>query len=136
MFSICLELNAAIEWLVKDYSNKSGIEFKLNSKINNIDLNPEYSTEVFRILQEALTNVIRHAKATRVIVEISEKENNYIITVKDNGRGIKENEITSMLSMGILSMRERALLFNGNIELSGKKGKGTTLIIKIPISEK
>ena len=98
-------------------------------------MNSEYSTEVFRILQEALTNVIRHANATQVIVEISEIEDNYIVAVKDNGRGIKENEITSMLSMGILSMRERALLFNGNIELSGKKGKGTKLIIKIPKSK-
>jgi PAS domain S-box-containing protein len=131
-----LGIKAAIEWLVKDYSSKSEIEYKLNSKINNIELNPEHSTEVFRIIQEALTNVLRHAKATQVIVEISEKEDNYVVMVKDNGRGIKENEITSMLSMGILSMRERALLFNGNIELSGKKGKGTTLIIKIPILKK
>ncbi len=131
-----LGIKAAIEWLVNDYSSKTGIEFKLNSKIDNIDLNPEHSTEVFRILQEALTNVIRHANATRVNVNISVEKNDYIIEVNDNGKGITESEISSMLSMGILSMRERAILFGGDIELSGKKGKGTILSIKIPISKK
>jgi len=127
-----LGLIPAIEWLIKDFKEKSGLECKFEKKTESIDLNPRNSTEVFRILQEALTNIARHAQASKVIIQLDYNKHGYEITVKDDGRGIKEEEKKSPYSLGLMGMRERAMIFGGNIEFSRKVKKGTELLIKIP----
>jgi len=95
----------------------------------------EQATELFRIFQELLTNVARHAEATKVAVVLDEVENEMYLEVRDNGRGILEEEINSPVSLGILGMEERAARLGGLIVFAGKPGKGTTARVTIPIEQ-
>ena len=92
----------------------------------------ELNTAFFRIFQEALTNVIRHAKATKVQVRLAEAVGHVVLEVKDNGRGISEAEIHNTKSIGLLGIRERAALLGGILLIKGERGKGTTLTARIP----
>jgi signal transduction histidine kinase len=96
-------------------------------------LNQEESTAVFRIFQEALTNILRHSGATRVDVTMVEKGDAFVLTIRDNGRGITEDEKSGPSSIGLLGMRERAHLIGGEIEITGIEGEGTTVTVAIPI---
>ena len=95
-------------------------------------LDPARSTAVFRILQESLTNIARHAKATRVIVDLRSEPDCVILTVRDNGIGIDEKAIDAAKSMGLLGMRERALSFGGTAEVSRLPQGGTLLTARLP----
>ena len=91
---------------------------------------------VFRIFQEALTNILRHARATRVEIAVREEDGRFILTISDNGRGITEDEKAGRLSLGILGMRERAHLIGGEFEITGLEGKGTLVTVRVPLSAK
>lgn len=95
-------------------------------------MDKEQSTAIFRILQETLTNVARHANATRVNISLRKKAGNLILEVRDNGKGITESDISNPRSLGLLGMKERALLLGGNFKLSGTLGKGTIVTVRIP----
>ena len=127
-----LGLLPAIEWVVEDFKSKSGINCKLNSKLDKIDIVSEHSTEVFRIIQEALTNIVRHADASFVNINILRENDNIIVEIIDDGKGIKNSDISSPLAFGLLGMNERSSLFGGKIEISGETDKGTKLILYIP----
>jgi two-component system sensor histidine kinase UhpB len=86
----------------------------------------------FRIFQEALINVARHSGADKVTVLFREEDGYLTLEVMDNGRGIKEDEMLGMKSLGILGMRERALVFGGELSISGEPGGGTPVVLKIP----
>lgn len=131
-----LGLLPAIEWLVEDFSKKSGIKFQINSEVKELNIGSQFSTEVFRILQEILTNIIRHAKATKGTIDIYIKNDKYIIDVKDNGIGIKQDSINSAYSLGILGMKERTSIFGGHIEFSNYEKQGTKVSIEIPMTNK
>jgi signal transduction histidine kinase len=88
---------------------------------------------VFRIFQEILTNVTRHAQATKLEVVIEFKSNNLTMSVSDNGIGITEIDISDPRSLGLLGMRERALICGGQVEITGSKGVGTKVIVSIPV---
>jgi signal transduction histidine kinase len=94
---------------------------------------------VFRIFQEALTNVARHARATKVAVVLRESERSLfgdeslVLEIRDNGRGITEEEVLNQESLGLLGMKERVLAFGGELSIHGEPGGGTTLILKIPL---
>jgi two-component system, NarL family, sensor histidine kinase UhpB len=90
---------------------------------------------MFRIVQEALTNILRHAQATRVGVAMREEDGMFILTVADNGRGITPAEVLSKGSLGLLGMQERAHLFGGRVDIDGLKGTGTTLHVRIPLGK-
>ena len=94
-------------------------------------MSQEQATAIFRIFQEALTNILRHAQATRVNITIAEEEGAYVVEVRDNGRGITEEERTGSRSLGLLGMRERAQLIGGTIDLTGLPGKGTVLTVRV-----
>ena len=128
-----LGLTAAVEWQAQDFQNRTGIKCKFNSSLNDIALDRERSTAVFRIFQETLANVARYANATRVNISLEDDFDNLILIVEDNGRGITGSEISSPKSLGLLGMRERALVFGGEVKIFGAPGKGTTVILKIPI---
>ena len=128
-----LGLIPAIEWEVQDFENRTGITCVFNSSTQEIDLDRDRLTAVFRIFQETLTNVSRHAKATRVKINLEESADSLILRIEDNGKGIKESEVSHPKSLGLLGMRERALLFGGKVIITGEQGKGTTVFVSIPL---
>jgi PAS domain S-box-containing protein len=129
-----LGLVEAIEWEMQQFQARTGIICHCDCRIEEIPLNADQSTAAFRILQEALTNVLRHARATRVSVIMKEEGGEFVLTINDNGRGIKEHEKSGRLSLGILGIEERAHLVGGKVEIAGREGAGTSVIIRFPIS--
>jgi signal transduction histidine kinase len=99
---------------------------------DDIVIDQERTTAIFRIFQETLTNVTRHAEATRVDVGLGRENGNIVLEVRDNGRGIAEEQLSSGRSLGILGMRERALLLGGELTITGAPGKGTIVKVLIP----
>jgi PAS domain S-box-containing protein len=132
-----LGLMAAIEWQVRQFQNRTGIIVRCEWDIENPDLSRVQSVAVFRIFQEALTNILRHAQATNVHIQAKEEDGELILTINDNGRGITEDEKSGEHTLGLLGMRERAHLVGGRIEITGSIGEGTTVVVRIhPSGEK
>ena len=130
-----LGIVAAIEWQLREFKNRSGIACEFDSRVEDLPLSKGQSTAVFRILQETLTNVARHADASRVEVSLEEREEDVVLRLLDDGRGIEETDVRNLKSLGLLGMRERALLFGGEVRIDGKRGKGTTVTVRIPLGE-
>ncbi len=129
-----LSLVATIEWQLQEFQTRSGIQGKLISAPEETTLDADGATTVFRIFQEILTNVTRHAQATQIEVNVEENATFLTLHVQDNGRGITENEIHSSKSIGLLGMRERARLRAGEVHFQGTPGKGTTVTVRLPLS--
>ena len=131
-----LGLGEGIELEALQYQARTGIRCHFEWSSKNVDLNQEQSTAIFRIFQEALTNTLRHAQATRVDIALSEEAGEFVLTVSDNGRGITEDDKSRMKSLGILGMRERAHLIGGEINITGVKAQGTVVTVRVPISKR
>ncbi len=131
-----LGLTAAIEWHVEEFQKSTGIRCDLKLSTNGFTLEQERSIAVFRIFQEILTNVARHAQATRVDITFDEHDRDLILTAQDNGRGIKASEFSNPKSLGLIGMRERALLLGGEVNIRGVRGKGTTVTLRVPLDKK
>ena len=127
-----LGLAAAIEWQVREFQTRTGIICHCEFAIENVELTQEESTAVFRIFQEALTNILRHAQATGVEIAIKEEADEFVLTISDNGRGITEDEKSRSQSLGLLGMRERAHLIGGEIDITGVEGQGTLVTVRVP----
>jgi signal transduction histidine kinase len=127
-------LSAAIDWQAREFQRRTGIRCTVEISPALADPDKERATALFRIFQELLTNVARHANATRVNAQLSEGDTALALSVEDNGRGITNNEIESARSLGFLGLRERVLAFSGTIEVKGEEGKGTTVSVTIPIT--
>jgi signal transduction histidine kinase len=127
-------LSAAVEWQLQEFEQRSGIRSLLHLTVADLPLAPETATTVFRIFQEALTNVARHAKATQVEVNLQEQPDHLVLQVCDNGRGIQLAELNNTQSLGLVSMRERVQLLSGELNISGHPDQGTTVFVKIPLS--
>jgi two-component system sensor histidine kinase UhpB len=127
-----LGLLAAIEWLALDFQRKTKIRCRTSFDREEMDLDPNLATVIFRISQEALTNVVRHANATRVIIKLKEEDGGLVLMIKDNGKGIDEKRIWDLSSLGILGMRERARQFSGELMITGTPQKGTMLTAIFP----
>jgi len=128
-------IEAAIEWQAKKFEEQTGIKCDIILPKNKVTLDPERSITIFRIWQEVLTNVYRHAKATNVKLILQDKKNKLILKIQDNGKGIKEKEILNPNTFGLLGIHERINFFDGEIKIKGLKGKGTSLIICLPKTE-
>jgi PAS domain S-box-containing protein len=126
-------LKAAIEWLVGDFCKRSGIECEFTLDFESSNLSQELDTTIFRILQETLTNVYRHGKATWVKLSLRENTDKLLIDVKDNGKGITEKQISDPQSFGLIGIRERAHFWGGKVTISGIQDKGTTVTVNIPL---
>jgi PAS domain S-box-containing protein len=126
-----LGLVPAIEWYTDSFETRSGIKCDLQADDSRYD-DDQKNLVLFRVLQEALTNVIRHANATSVSIKLWRTNAGTILSVRDNGIGISKEKADSIGSLGILGMRERARQYGGNVEISSRKNKGTTLTITIP----
>jgi signal transduction histidine kinase len=129
-----LGLLEAIEWQTQQFQARTGIACRCNCSYPSIPLGDQQSTAVFRIVQEALTNILRHAQATHVEVAMKEQEGEFVLTVTDNGRGITPDEVLSRDSIGLLGMRERAHLLGGQVDIAGQPGLGTTLRVRVPLA--
>jgi len=128
-----LGLVAAIEWHAKEFQKRTQIECCTLSDKEEISLAATKSTAIFRIFQEILTNVARHAQATRIEIRIELRDDKLILTVSDNGIGLREADLSATRSLGILGMRERALLCDGQVEITGREGVGTKVTVSIPL---
>jgi signal transduction histidine kinase len=127
-----LGLVAAIEWAVDEFQARTGIESHVSLPAEDLALNEQSATALFRILQEALTNVARHARATRVTVRLAQEDGDLALEVRDNGNGIREEQLASGRSLGLLGMRERATLFGGEFSIGSTPENGTTVTVRIP----
>lgn len=125
-------LTAAIEWAAEEFNNRAGVESHVDLPEEDIILDAERSTAIFRIFQETLTNVARHSNATQVRIHLAKENHNVVLEVHDNGKGIEARDMVSSTALGILGMRERALMLKGQFEISGSAEEGTTVRVRIP----
>jgi PAS domain S-box-containing protein len=130
-----LGLLPAIEWLVQDLRERSGIDAAVVSNTGANALAPEQATAVFRIVQESLTNITRHAGAKRIDVSLDERDEWLTLEIRDDGKGVLENEKTSYESIGLLGMRERALAAGGELTLESVAGRGTVVTLRLPFQK-
>ncbi len=128
-----LGLIDAIRWQVEEFRKRSAIRCTIITEPDEIDLDLELSTTIFRIFQETLTNILRHAEATSVHVRLKKTKKFIDLVVRDDGKGIGEEELTKTNSFGLLGIRERAIALGGTAEISGQKGRGTTVKVRIPL---
>jgi PAS domain S-box-containing protein len=127
-----LGLAAAVEWEAHEFQARTGIQCKLRLLAQEA-LAPAVSTAVYRILQETLTNVARHAKATRVEVVEQKQRDHLMLRIRDNGRGFDPADPTLSKSLGLLGIRERAAILGGRVNISSAPGKGTSVTVWIPL---
>jgi PAS domain S-box-containing protein len=130
-----LGLVAAMEWQLNDFKKRTGIACEFSSELDDSSFDHDITTALFRVFQETLTNIIRHARATRVRIEINDQDGFITLTVEDNGKGISEAEIADPHSLGLLGIRERVVIFGGDVHISGARSRGTQVIVKIPHRE-
>jgi PAS domain S-box-containing protein len=123
---------AAVEWAAEEFEARTGTKCHVSLPNADIAMDPEHATAIFRIFQETLTNVARHANATEVNVRLAEENGDVSLEVRDNGKGISEEELSAGTSLGILGMQERALLLGGELTINGVPRKGTTVRVRIP----
>jgi PAS domain S-box-containing protein len=129
----CLGLCAAVEWQVRNFQERTGIVCDSRVPAEEISVDRERSSAVFRILQESLTNIARHSSAARVEVGLECDDQALVLTVRDDGRGISQEKLQDMASLGLLGMRERAALLGGRCDIAGEPGKGTSIRVVIPL---
>jgi PAS domain S-box-containing protein len=128
-------LTAAIEWQVQEWQEKTGVRCSMSAMIDDESLDAGRATAAFRVLQESLTNVARHAQATSVRVRLWTEGAQLRLEIRDNGRGIAETTIGESTSLGLLGMKERVLSFGGTVDVHGAAGEGTTVDVSIPLEE-
>ena len=128
-----LGLAVAIGWQAGEFEKRTGIRCKVAVDPEDLYLEPDLSTAIFRIFQETLTNIARHAGATRVNVSLKATGEKVGLTVKDNGKGITKEQLAKPNSFGLLGMRERTHYWGGDVKISGNPGKGTLVKVDIPL---
>jgi len=127
-----LGLAAAIEWQAQDLADRTGIDCELCLSDEDIVLDRDLATAIFRIFQETLTNIARHAEATRVCIELEDRASELVLIVRDNGKGIVESQLFDSKSLGLIGMQERARAWGGEVTFQGVPGQGTTVTLRIP----
>jgi PAS domain S-box-containing protein len=128
-----LGLDAAVEWQAREFHTRTGIACETTTSPHKIVLEPEQSTTLFRILQEILTNVARHAKASNVYIRLEQSDEHVSLQVRDNGRGITDVDQSGPNAFGLLGMRLRAQQQGGTFDIRGTSGTGTTVTVRIPL---
>jgi PAS domain S-box-containing protein len=129
-----LGLIPAIEWQAQDFMEKTGIECECILPKEEINLNQEKSTALFRIFQESIINTARHANASKILIQLKEASEMLVLEIKDNGKGITQSQVNDPKSLGLLGMKERAIIFGGSVEVKSSMNDGTTVRAIIPAS--
>ncbi len=127
-----LGLTAAIEWQLEEVKQRTSLAYTLLLPTQEVVVEPMCATAVFRIFQEALTNVLRHAEATAVTVRVTQDPEVLLLEVVDNGEGISPDRLANGTALGLLNMRERAQLWDGDVAIQGEQGVGTTVTVRMP----
>ncbi len=126
-----LGLQEAVEWQGREFEKRTGIRFHFDNGDEGIVLDTKRSTTVFRIFQETLTNILRHARAKNIDATMSENDDTITLQVCDDGIGIKPEQVSNVKSLGLLGMRERALVWGGKVAIESADDQGTTVTIEI-----
>jgi len=129
-----LGLSAALEAQAQEFESRTGILCSVTLPQEPLVLDADISTAVFRIFQESLTNVARHAHATRVEARLERQNNRITFHVSDNGEGFDPEKAKANKSLGLVGMQERAFLLNGDLKIAGVPGAGTTMTLTIPLA--
>jgi signal transduction histidine kinase len=129
-----LGLAEAIRWEAAAFRARSGLRCHIDTVKDDIGLSSEQETALFRIFQEALTNVVRHAHASAVRVHLGAERGVLTLRVSDNGRGIMDSELSDAAAIGVLGMRERAMQAGATLDITGAPGKGTVVTVRVPPS--
>lgn len=130
-----LGLAASIEWQARDFEKRTGIVCTVSIPVEDLSLARSQSVALFRIFQESLTNITRHANAQRIEVNLGATPESVTLQIHDNGRGIKAQEIAGLQSLGLLGMRERAKRLGGTFDIQGLPGNGTIVMVSIPLKQ-
>jgi signal transduction histidine kinase len=125
-----LGLAAAIEWQTNEFSVRTGIACEAVVPQGELHIDSNQATAIFRIFQECLTNVARHAEACSVRISLCEQNGDIVLVVTDDGKGFRESEVAG--SLGLLGMKERALACGGNVQVSSSPGRGTAVTVYLP----
>ena len=127
-----LGLAAAVRWQAAEFKKHTGVPIEVEAPDTDGVVQRDAALALFRIFQETLTNVARHAKATRVWVGLAINEDGYVLKVRDDGAGMSEKDLARAASHGLRGMRERAQQFGGDVSVSSQPGRGTTLVASVP----
>jgi PAS domain S-box-containing protein len=129
-----LGLAAAIEWQASEFASRNGVQCHVSVPPVDLHLDGDRATATFRIFQECMTNVIRHAQAKSVRVALCQEDENIVLIVEDDGIGFCESDLSNSLgSLGLLGMKERAQFCGGDVQISSSLGNGTTVTIRVPM---
>jgi signal transduction histidine kinase len=128
-----LGLEAAVEWQVNDFQQRTGVRCSVTGKLREDALERPATTALFRVLQESLTNIVRHAQATRVDVNLEESAGHVVLHVSDNGIGIQAADVQKGGTFGLLGIRERIAALGGTCDIRGEPGRGTRVCVTVPV---
>lgn len=128
-------LLAALEWQAHEFQTRTGVLCQMSLPHESPTIPEGQTTAIFRIFQESLTNITRHARATEARVTLEFVGNTLVLRVTDNGVGVSEDQLVGPRSVGLAGMRERALHWAGQVEVSGIPGQGTTVLLRMPITK-
>jgi signal transduction histidine kinase len=131
-----LGLAEAIRWELLTFKARTGIRCQVRANRQHTRLTPEQQTALFRIVQEALNNVVCHANASSVQVAIRETDADVELRIRDNGRGISAAQAAAAGSIGLLGMKERAALIGGTFKVAGQRGRGTIVSVQVPVEKR
>jgi signal transduction histidine kinase len=131
-----LGLTVSIGWQADEFTKRTGIACRGKIDREEMNLDPDLATALFWILQETLTNIARHADATKVNARLKATAKKVLLVVKDNGRGITDEQREKPHSFGLLGIRERVAYWGGEVRITGEPGKGTTVHVSIPLQQK
>ncbi len=123
---------AALEWQAGEFQNRTRISCKLSLEVPELAMSTQDATACFRIFQEALTNIARHSEATKVIINLRQKAGKIILEIKDNGKGITEEQLNNPRSFGLIGMRERVHSIGAQLKITGKPNRGTIVTLTLP----
>lgn len=125
-------LAAAIEWQAREFESSTGIACEIDVCQDPPQISNSMQVTFFRIFQEAITNTLRHARATQVRIRLSLQGGRLVLQIRDNGCGMREEEVSNVGSIGLLGMRERAAVIGGECEICGAPGRGVSVMVKSP----
>lgn len=126
-------LVAALEWLANDFGNQTGLRCQVHLPEDDTDVATHVATALFRIAQECLINVARHASASSFDIEFKEEGTWFVMVIRDDGIGIDACSVDDPTSLGVVGMRERAILLDGGLHILGVPGKGSTVTVRVPV---
>ncbi len=134
-----LGLSPSLKWYIEKGKNRSNLNIEYIFDFDQEKINKDLAIVIFRIIQESIINIIKHAQAKNVFLEVKEEEKNIIINIKDDGIGFDAENIWEKVkegrALGILGIKERVELFNGKMELKSKRGEGTEIRVVLPFLE-